>query len=372
MADFTTAEKINIFVKMVFGVQGFSNTDDAMGLRWYNEKFSWLPFTINKELYIDDVPTAADASEADDNVDNYPDIVEKRDIKLSLVSGTNGRGWIAYQTYNTPASGIYSDWLLPQIFGQGYAMKLFRDNGSGTGVGAEITTTEGAWVPVYKLGGIVLADNFTASDLGWAQPLWARVYRYVGNKGITGSTAGVGLDDAYNIGRSIAVDEGAVVLNASNNYAPLQITPIAYTPSASLAAGQLCNRGGILYAYDGTRTKWLSVDQVIISYYSTSADANYLATGFLGDIDSGFTALRDGTIVSISASGGSGNQTKSFAVRKKGSMTDIITFSLSSGTYSSTATDTDFSAGDVLQVYASADGSPAKSVRVDLTVVWRI
>jgi len=261
---------------------------------------------------------------------------------------------------------------LPQIFGQGYALKLYQDNGLGTGVGTEITTTEGAWVPIYKLGGIVLADNFTADDIGWTKPLWVRVYRYIGNKGISGSSAGVTLDDAYNNGNVITVDEGPVVLNASTDYAPLQITPITYTPGTALAAGQLCNRGGILYLYDSTRSKWLSVDQTVLSYFATSGDGNYLSTGFLSDVNSGFTTLRNGTIVAISASGGSGNQTKGFSIRKKGSLTDIITFNLVAGIYSSTSIDTDFSSGDVLQVYCSADGAPAKSVRVDLTIVWRI
>lgn len=372
MSDFTQTEKINLLIKTVFGIQGLSNTADTLGLKWYNEKYSWLPFTLNDELFADSIPTASTPAQADTNVTNNPTIMEKRDIKLSLVAGTNGRGWVAFQTYGDDQSGIYGDWFLPQLFGQGYAARLYEDNGSGTGVGTEITTTAGAWIPAYKLGAIVLADGYTASDEGWTTPLWVRVYRYIGAKGVSGGSAHVSLDDAYNEGRTITADEGPVVINASTNYAPLQITPIAYTPSSGVAEGQICMRDDVVYFYEGTRTKWLSIDQPLISYKAVKGDGNYLFTGDFSDINCGFHAVRNGTIIGITAAGGTGNQSKSFAIRKNGVATDLATFSLSSGKYSSLTTDVDFSAGDVLQVYCSATGAPIFAPRVTLVIAWRI
>lgn len=374
MADFTQVEKINIVMKLVFGIQGTSNTDDSLKLSWYEEQYPREVFIQNDEIFVETIPGAAALGDADTNATNYS-FIEKREIKLTQVPLTNGRAWGAFSTYGNTSSSLYGDWFQPQIFGKGYAMRLFQDNGGGA-IGTEITTTEGAWIPAYKLGFIVLGDGHTASDKGWTTPLWARVYRYIGDKGIAGSTAHVDLDNAYNEStsddKSISVDDGALELNASNNYASLQITPIAYTPSANLAAGQVCIRGGILYAYNGTRTKWLSVDQPSISYQIRNGDANYLATGSFADIKSGYEALRDGTIVGITANGGNGNQTKSFAIRKNGAAADIATFSLVAGKYSSSATDLDFSAGDVLQIYCSATGTAIKNPRVNLLIAWRI
>ncbi len=371
MADFTQVEKINLLLKMAFGVQGLSNTDDANGLRWFNEKFSWQPFVLNKEVYASEVPFAATATEADSAVSANPTILEKRDITLSPVNGTNGRAWIAYKVLNDPASGIYNDWLLPQVFGTGYAMRLFKDNGSG-GIGTEITTTEGAWIPAYKLGAIVLAAGYTAADLGWTTNLHARVYRYIGGKGMGGANAHVSLDNAYDEGRTISVDAGPVELNASANYAPIQITPIAYTPSAGLANGQICNRAGVLYVYDETRTKWVSVEKPTSIFSTQKGDGNYLMAGYFSDVGSGYTALKDGVIVGITASGGSGNLTKGFSVRKNGSPADIFSFNLVAGKYYNDTVNVNIVAGDVLQVYCSADGAAVNAPMVQLIVAWRL
>lgn len=372
MADLTDQEKLNLAFKMVFGIQGLSNTNDTSGLDWFSETNNWQPFVLNDEMYMETIPNADTGTEADTNVSNNPTLIEKVDIKLTLVNGTNGRAWAAYNTYGDDTSGLKGDWLLPQLFGQGYALRFFQDNGSGTAVGTEITTTQGAWVPSYKLGFIVLGTGHTAVDEGWVTPLWVRVYRYIGQKGVGGSSANVALNDAYDVGRSITADEGPVVIGASSNYAPLQLTPLAYTPSVSLAAGQVCIRDGVVYGYDGTRSKWLSVDQPLLHYSTNKADGNYLLAGFTADINSGFTVPRNATIVGLSASVGSGNLTKGFEIRKNGVNTALISFSVSSGVYQSITSDVDLSSGDVLQVYASATGSPASSVMVNLILAWRI
>lgn len=375
MAELTEIEKIELAFKRVFGIQGLSNTRDTRGLKWYEELYGWRPFIVNDDIFMETVPQAPDPATADANVTANPTIIEKRDIKLSLVVGTNGRGWIAYQTYNNPSSPILADWLMPQLFGFGYALRLFQDDGTGTGPGQEITTTEGRWIPSYKLGFIVLGEDSSASEMGWTAPLWARVYRYIGNKGVGGSTAGVSLDDAYSEGNTINADEGPVIINPSNNYAGLQITPITYTPSVGVADGQIINNGGVIYNYDGSRSKWLSIDQPELSYETRIGDGNYLATGYHADKNTGFTALRDCTILGVTAVGGTGNLTKSFSIRKAGSTADIHTFVLNGANPSVHTDDTldiDFNAGDVIQVFCSATGAPVKSPRVSLTIAWRL
>ena len=367
MAEFTTVEKINLLLKMVYGIQGLSNTDDANGLKWFNEKYSWNPTVKNSDIYASAIPTASSISIADANVTANPTIIEKRDITLTPVTGTNGRAWIAYKTVGDAASGIYDDWLTPQIFGTGYAMRLFKDNGSG-GLGAEITTTEGAWIPAYKLGAIVLASGNTASDLSWTTPLHAQVYRYTGPKGIGGATAHVSLDDAYNEGTVITIDSVPIAFNAEGSIAPLQVTPIAYTPSSSLADGQVCNRNGVLYMYDTSRTKWISIEKPCIAFSANKGDANYLSA----DINSGYIALRNGTIIGIAAVGGAGNTSKEFSIRKNGDESDLTVFNLSNSKFYSDIYNIDFNAGDVLQVYCSATGTAINAPVVQVYIAWRI
>ncbi len=381
MAELSQVEKINLAVKMVFGIQGTSNTDDAAGLRWFEERNAFAPFLLNKQLYMNEVPYAVNSAGADTNVTANPTILEKRDIKLSLINGTNNRAWAAYKTYNDPNSGVYDDWLLPQMFGQGYALRLFQDNNSQTAPGTEIMTTTGAWVPSYKLGYVLLGTGYTAVDLSWKQPLWARVYRYIGAKGITGATANVSLDDAYNFGHSIAIDDGPLSLTASNNYAPIQLTPVNYTPTANVAAGQLVNIDGVLYNRDGARNKWLSINRQSISFHANRGDANFLNFGEFSDNAAGYIVPRDCTLVAISANIGRGNTSKGFAIQRNGTEVNDFYFNLTAGKYIASTFDAsiagtpiniDFTAGDIIQVFCDSAGGYTSSARVNLDLAWRV
>lgn len=377
MAEYTQAEKLNIVLKLVFGIQGTSNTDDSLGLKWYEEIYPWLFYVRNEEIYVDTVPTASDRATADTNASTYSFITKyafgTNPIKLTEIDRTNGRGWAAYINPADHSAGIIGDWLQPQIFGTGYAMRLFQDDGTGTGPGTEITTTEGAWVPAYKLGAVVMGENRTPSDMGWQTPLWAEVYRYEGDKGISGSTAGVTLDNAYNSSTSeskiFTIDDGSIEFNASNSYAPIQISEISYAPSSDLAGGQIANINGGLYFYDSTRSKWLSIDRQTISYQTRNGDAIYLSTGYQSDINAGYLAAKNGTILAIAANGGSGNQTKEFDIQLNG--VSQSTFSLTAGKYTNDTLDIDFSAGDNIQIYCSATGTPIKNARVNVMIAWR-
>lgn len=377
MAEFTQAEKINIVMKLVFGIQGTANTSDSLGLRWYEESYPWEVFIKNEEIFVETVPGAANRAAADSNATSYSFITKhapgSSPLKLTEIGRTNGRGWAAYVNPADPNQGIYGDWLQPQVFGRGYAMRLYQDDGTGTGPGTEITTTEGAWVPAYKLGAVVLGENRTPSDMGWNTPLWAEVFRYTGPKGITGATAGTTLDHAYNSAPSenkfITIDDGPVEFNASNNYAPIQLTEISYAPSQDLAGGQIANINGVLYSYDATRGKWLSIDQPNVSYQARLGDANYLSTGYHSDTNAGYLAARDGTILAVAANGGKGNQTKEFEIHVGGS--SQASFSLTAGEHNNNTLDIDFSAGDNIQVYCAATGAPIRSPRVNLIIAWR-
>lgn len=370
MAGFTADEKVNIALKQVFGIQGLSSVNGSSGLDWYEEQYSWQPFLLNKEMYVDDVPRANSTAEADANAVANPNLIEKDDYKLSLVPLTNGRAWAAFKTFNDPNSGFNGDWLLPQIFGRGYTARLFQDDGSGTGPGSEITTTMGDWVPSYKLGFIVLSAD-TAAAGGWNTPLWIRAYRYVGSKGLDGSNIGSSLDDAYNTGATITVDEGPVTLNSSSGYAPIQLTPSVSAPTQNLSAGQLSVVGNETYIYNGSINKWLSLNQETPSFGGRFACGNYLTTGLHSAINSGFTALKNGTILGISASVGAGDMTKQFHVRKNGNLSNITSFSLVGGKYFDNSLNIDFDQSDTIQIYAEP-GSLSWSPRINVQIAWRL
>lgn len=379
MAELSDKEKLNISLKMVFGIQGLNNADPitAAGLRWSEEEYAWNPFVTNNDIYMDSVPVAADITEADNNASTSP-YVEKITKKLTLVSSAAGRAWAAFNTYNDPDSGILGDWLLPQLFGRGYAARLFQASTSDPNTpGDEISTTEGAWIPSYKGGFIVLGKDYTADQMSWTTPLFIQAYRYVGAKGVSGSTAGVALDDAYNNGQTINVDDGPVNFIASGGYSPIQLAQITSAPTQSLDAGQIANINGLVYQYDATRAIWRSVYEMVVPFSTRNGSGNYLSLGGQhSDINSGYVALRGGVITGISASVGSRYNDssvldKTFEVRLNQSQTAEYSFTTSNTYFSASNLDIQFNEGDLVQIYIQS-GAMAFSPRVNLHIAWRI
>jgi hypothetical protein len=80
----------------------------------------------------------------------------------------------------------------------------------------------------------------------------------------------------------------------------------------------------------------------------------------------------DGTIVSLTIKIASGNLDKAFEIRRNHDFTSpLITASTSSGSYSNTSLNIDFSQGDYIQAFATSVGIPSRDVVVMATVVWR-
>jgi len=169
------------------------------------------------------------------------------------------------------------------------------------------------------------------------------------------------LDGAYDqggagAGRTINVDSGAVKFDtgvATN--APIEITQKASLPTTGLAAGQMAVKGGILCCYDGTRSKWMSVQRLYLVFGRKGNTANqYLefGAGGLPSINSGLRMAYSGTIVGITcqldASG-----TTNIRIRKNDSTTNIATLAVS-GAVGATdnAVNIDFSQNDFIQCYS--------------------
>lgn len=372
MAQLSTTERLNLAYKMTLGIQGTSNTDDSLGRYAYEEPFPWIAIITGTDVIVETVPFAA-IGEGDTKQSENPTIISKVDMKLTKKSGYNERLWAAHSTYDDEGSNIYSNFLLPQRFGPGYTLRLYEDDGTGN-KGNEITTTEGAWIFSYKGGLLILGDNYTASDMGWTEPLHIVGYRYIGDT--LQSVVSPSLDDAYNNGRYVDVDEGPVELDATpdngNRYAPLRLTSLTNAPNSSLAAGDMAVIQNRLWTYDGGRSKWLSVQRDKPIFGKRSADGMYLefTNSFVSKF-TGFVCHYDATIVSISAKCDSGNLSKTLRIRRNALVTDLLVFSLSAGYYLNTTLNININTGDYIQVYADPSGIASRNLHVQIEVAYR-
>lgn len=197
MAQFTSAERINAAFKQVFKVLGSSNTDDALGKRWYEELYSSKANVLQRHIWTDSAtitycPLLADAQAL---ALANPTILEDYSVTplvLTMDTTSNGRLWIARATPGDETSDIIGDWIQPNDFpnpaGQpsnGFAIQLFD------GADNPITATEGAWVPYYPLGAIILGNGQTVGSgelAAYIPPLKASVFRYIGTFGGGGGT----------------------------------------------------------------------------------------------------------------------------------------------------------------------------------------
>ncbi len=194
--------------------------------------------------------------------------------------------------------------------------------------------------------------------------------------GMEGNT----LDDAYDeggpgAGRTIIVDSGPVKFDAtvSGTYAPLELTELSTLPVSGLAGGQLGIKDGILYTYDSSRSKWLSVQRMFLSFGRKGKTKNQFlnySAGSLPSNNSGYRLARNATIVSTT---GQLDATGScdIRVRKNDGASNITTLNISSSDGNSDTTiNVDLNADDYLQSYLEAASNVSDPMLV-IEVAWR-
>ena len=169
------------------------------------------------------------------------------------------------------------------------------------------------------------------------------------------------LDGAYDqggagVGRAVTVDTGAVKFDAtSSTYAPLELTEQSALPTSGLAAGQVAVKDGILCCYDGTRSKWLSVQRIYLTFGRKGNTANQFLSfggGSLPSNNSGFRIPRNATIVSMSGQLDSSG-TSDMRLRSNDNAANIATLSISAALGAQDNTiNVDVSAGDFMQMYS--------------------
>ena len=184
------------------------------------------------------------------------------------------------------------------------------------------------------------------------------------------------LDECYDgstgsgSGRTITADSGAVKIDASSgNYAPIELTERTTAPTQGLAAGQISVINGTLYAYDATRSKWLSVAENMYHWSERSASGKIMQIGNALDIRLGYRIPANATVVKITVWSSGGNTTKGFELRNNGSA--IKSFSLNNRVYTSTNDNIDLVAGDVIQMFVSSSGAAVNDPIVTVYLKYR-
>lgn len=187
------------------------------------------------------------------------------------------------------------------------------------------------------------------------------------------------LDTAYDqggngAGRIITVDSGAVVLDATSTNAPLQIVPKGSLPTTDLLDGQMAMSDGLLFVYDATRGKWLSVQRQYLTFGRRRNTRNQYLNFGVGNMpsnNSGFRMIRNATIVGLSGQLDS-NGTCDMQVRRNDTATAISTLGITAanGAVNNIA-NIDVNANDYLQSYLSAAASVAEPVFI-IEIAYRL
>ncbi|MBL4662223.1 MAG: hypothetical protein JKY22_01355 [Flavobacteriaceae bacterium] len=166
-------------------------------------------------------------------------------------------------------------------------------------------------------------------------------------------------------------------ISGSNTGIPtLELNPQS-APTGS-TTGQLAVIGDMLFMYDATRGKWLSVESTTLALGrgGNINSGNLRATGNQANSRSGYLMPFNGTIVAITAKSNDGNgaQTKQFSVRvRNGNTTNTsMNITTSSSEYINTAANVDFSSGDYINVTSNNDGNGnVSNASVVIWVKWR-
>jgi len=166
---------------------------------------------------------------------------------------------------------------------------------------------------------------------------------------------------------------GVVTFDPSTSTDPaFVIVPDSAAPTTKVVDGAVSVVGGVLYAYDGTRSKWLSVDRKMV-WAGRNANATNL---YLRTVDSvatsvsGYRALRSGTITGLVAQTGS-NSTWTLEIRKNGVTTPIASLSITTASGAQDATiNVDFNAGDELEIFCNGSAVPTPVGGAE--IAWRV
>jgi len=149
------------------------------------------------------------------------------------------------------------------------------------------------------------------------------------------------------------------------------ILPVSASAPASPDDGEIVFSGGVLYVYDNSRSKWLSVERTT---YKGGRNRRRVSDIYLRLEDgiasskTGYRMLNDGTIVGVFAQT-SASDTWTFEVRRSGTSIASIAISAADGGQA-TNVNVDVTQGDEIQLYCN--GSNVHHPIAGFEVAWRL
>lgn len=151
------------------------------------------------------------------------------------------------------------------------------------------------------------------------------------------------------------------------------IDPDVNIPTTNVADGAVSIVDGILYTYDGTRSKWLSVDRIHL-HASKSGNAKNIYLRVQDSIatsQTGYRAMRDATITAISAQTDN-TETWTLEIRKNGAVSVITSLSIVAAQGGQDTTiNVNLDQGDEIQFYANVSGTAIKAPIAAIELAWR-
>ncbi len=225
---------------------------------------------------------------------------------------------------------------------------LFKFNGT-------ILVDEG--LPV-DMSGINIKDDGDGKQAQYIYVASLKIWRKIADVdfGVPNTLGGAYDQGGAGLGRTINAISGAVKIDTVvATSAPIELTEKTLLPTTGLAPGQLAIVGGILYVYDGIRSKFLSVGQQTIAFGRAGNSINqYLGIFGASNLPSNNTGIRidrNSTIISLSAQIKTSG-TCTLIIRKNGSTTMIAQLVLTAQNGNQDTTlNVDVNAGDYLQAY---------------------
>jgi len=125
-----------------------------------------------------------------------------------------------------------------------------------------------------------------------------------------------------------------------------------------------------VYFLDSVRQKWLSLSEVQYIWSESVVDGKYISIGNVIGADGGYLLPQNFTITKLAVSSSpSGHPTKDMEVRVDGIVK--LSFSLVNGRYSSSTLNIDVDSGEIISMFVSGAGNPAKDVVATIYGKWR-
>lgn len=173
-----------------------------------------------------------------------------------------------------------------------------------------------------------------------------------------------------NIG--VNTDTPDAQLDIESTSVPLRIQPSTSTPTGTQGGQIFMGDDGILYVFDGSRSKWLSVDRVMIGWgrNSNNTTDEYLRqfNGSLSD-ENGWRMIRNGTITAITAQTNA-SSSWTLEIRKNDDITNILILDLTSeeGKHNNNV-NIDVNEGDFIQAFCN--GTDISNPQTLIEIAWR-